>query len=273
MTRLLITGAAGNLGRVLTRGLADKGYGLLLSDVAPVAAIPDGARFAAADLADKDGVLALCEGIDAIVHFGAIASEAPFEAVLEANIRGTYHIFEGARQNHARVIFASSNHSIGFHERDEKLGEDCHFRADGFYGLSKAYGELLGRYYWDKHGVESASLRIGSCFAEPADVRQLKTWLSFADLVALVDRCLAVPALGCAVFWGVSDNAGKWWSDSAGTRIGFAPRDSADAFAGKVAESAADRDPVAARYQGGAFCAEGYSRSQPAPKALFPDER
>ena len=102
-------------------------------------------------------------------------------------------IFSKARAaTSARVIFASTNHTIGFHERSEPLTEDCHFRPDSFYGLSKAYGELLARHYWDKHGVESGLLRIGSCFEVPADQRQLSTWLSFRDLTDLVSRCIDV---------------------------------------------------------------------------------
>jgi uronate dehydrogenase len=268
MTKVLLTGAAGNLGRVLSAGLADD-YTLRLTDIVTAHEIPDGAIFRPADLADKDTVLALCEGVDAIVHFGAISKEASFEDILEANLRGTYHIFEGARRNNARVIFASSNHAIGYHERGDAVSEDCHLRPDSYYGLSKAYGELLGRTYWAKHGVENACLRIGSCFAEPADRRQLHTWMSFADLTALVRCCLTADTLGHAVYWGVSDNTGRWWSDMAGEQIGFRPKDSADAYASTVEGSAADIDPVAARYQGGAFCSEGYSRSEPAPRQLF----
>jgi uronate dehydrogenase len=218
---LLLTGASGHLGRVLTESLREKGYRLRLSDIATRDDVPGEAEFATADLADEDAVLALCDGVEGIAHFGAIASESSFEAILEANIRGTYHVFEGARRNKARVVFASTNHAIGFHERNERLGEDCHFRPDSFYGLSKAFGELLGRHYWDKHGVESASIRIGSCFAEPSDTRQLSTWLSFADLTELVHRCFAVDVLGCAVFWGVSANDRRWWSDHAQELIGF----------------------------------------------------
>lgn len=269
MTKLLLTGASGHLGQVLTANLSDRGYQLRLSDVTPLEDVPDGLEFHRVDLADKDATLALCEGVDAIVHFGAISLESRFEDILDANIRGAWHIYEGARLNRARVIFASTNHTIGFHERDETLAEDCHFRPDSFYGLSKAYGELLARHYWDKHGVESGLLRIGSCFETPSDPRQLKTWLSFRDLADLVSRCIDAPDLGCAVFWGVSDNAGKWWTDHARDLIGFVPRDSADAFADSMPPVGQDANPIAERYQGGAFCADGYGRSEPSAKQIF----
>ena len=273
MPTILLTGASGDLGRVLTDGLRDKGYRLRLSDIVARDDVPAECAFVRADLADKDAVLGLCEGVDGIAHFGAISRENTFEAILEANIRGTYHIFEGARLNRARVVFASTNHTIGFHERSERLAEDCHFRPDSYYGLSKAYGELLGRHYWDKHGVESAHLRIGSCFARPADMRQLSTWLSFADLVELVDGCFRCEDLGCATFWGVSANERRWWTDHARELIRFTAADNAETFKDRVPPVPADADPIAERYQGGVFCADGYSRATPAPKVLFRTSR
>jgi len=269
MTTLLLTGASGHLGKVLTKGLHDKGYHLRLTDIEPHDDVPEGVEFIRADTADKTAMLAACDGVDGIAHFGAISGESSFENILDANIRGTYHIYEGARRNKARVVLATTNHTIGFHERTEHLEEDCQFRPDTFYGLSKAYGELLGRYYWDKHGVESALLRIGSCFEKPSDVRQLSTWLSFNDLIELVDRCFAAPEMGCSVFWGVSANDRGWWSDHARELIGFEPQDNAEVFKDDVPSVLADADPVAERYQGGMFCAGDYTRAEPAPKNLF----
>ncbi len=269
MKTILLTGASGNLGRVLTKSLYDKGYQLRLTDIEPHDDVPDGVDFIQADVADEAAMRKACDGVDGIAHFGAISGESTFENILEANIRGTYDIYEGARRNNARVVLATTNHTIGFHERTEHLEEDCHFRPDSFYGLSKAYGELLARYYWDKHGVESGLLRIGSCFEKPAAARQLSTWLSFDDLTELVDRCFAASELGCSVFWGVSANDRKWWSDHAQALIGFEARDNAEAFKDQVPPVPDDASPVAERYQGGVFCADGYSRSEPSPKTLF----
>ncbi len=269
MNTLLLTGASGHLGRVLTQSLHAKGYRLRLTDIEPHPNVPDGAEFIQADLSNKSSVLTMCEGVDRIAHFGAIAAEGAFEDILEANIRGTYHVYEGARRYGARVVLATTNHTIGFHERCEALAEDCHFRPDSFYGLSKAYGELLGRYYWDKHGVESGLLRIGSCFQKPTDARQLSTWLSFDDLCELVDRCFRADQLGCSVFWGVSANDRKWWSDHARELIGFEARDNAEKFKDDVPSVPADANPVAERYQGGTFCADDYTRTEPSPKTLF----
>jgi len=146
---VLLTGASGALGRVLTRSLSADGWTLRLTDIAPFPdPNPPGASFTAADLNDGVTISRLAEGCGAIVHLGGVSVERPFEEVLGPNIRGLFHIYEAARREKARVIFASSNHSIGFHERSETVGAETQFLPDGFYGLSKAYGELMGRLYW-----------------------------------------------------------------------------------------------------------------------------
>jgi uronate dehydrogenase len=267
---VLLTGASGGLGRMLAKALAAEGWTLRLTDIAPFPdPIPTGATFTRADLNDGVAILRLAEGCGAIVHMGGISGERPFEEVLGPNIRGLYHIYEAARREGARVIFASSNHSIGFHERTESIGADTQFLPDGYYGLSKAYGELMGRLYWFKHGVESVFLRIGSCFPEPTNARMLATWLSYPDLARLVVRCVVTETVGCSVVWGASKNGRMtWWRDDARDRLGWTPTDSADPFAGQLAGKTSG-DPVEERYMGGNFCAMGWSRSAPAPAALF----
>jgi uronate dehydrogenase len=265
---VLLTGASGNLGRMLARVLAAQGWTLRLTDIAPFPdQVPAGASFVRADLNDGVTTLRLTEGCGAILHFGGVSVERPFEEVLGPNIRGLYHIYEAARRERARVVFASSNHSIGFHERSESIAPDTPFLPDGFYGLSKAYGELMGRLYWNKHGVESVFIRIGSCFPEPTDARMLATWLSYPDLARLVTRCVLAANVRCGVIWGASANARMtWWRDDDRAAIGWAPQDSADSFAGQLG-STVSGDPVAERYMGGGFCTLGYSREAPASKA------
>ena len=268
---VLLTGASGALGRQLTRALAGEGWTLRLTDIAPFPdPLPARAAFTRADLNDGVAILRLAEGCEAILHFGGVSVERPFEEVLGPNIRGLYHVYEAARRERARVVFASSNHAIGFHERSETIDSGCPHLPDGFYGLSKAYGELIGRLYWFKHGVESVSIRIGSCFPEPVDARMLATWLSYADLARLVAACVTAERVGCSVIWGASANARMtWWGNDAREAVGWAPQDSADAFAGQLAGKVTD-SPIAERYQGGGFTALDYSRKSPAPAALFP---
>ncbi|WP_460437297.1 NAD-dependent epimerase/dehydratase family protein, partial [Ancylobacter sonchi] len=258
---LLLTGAAGALGRMLAGKLARPDRPLVLSDIIePAYDLPENTRFIAADLADRAAVIRLGADFSAVLHFGAASTERDFEDILGPNILGPHHIFDLARASRARVIFASSNHAIGFHRRGEMLDEDCDLRPDGYYGLSKAYGELLARLYWDKHGLESLSIRIGSCIERPTDIRHLSTWQSYGDLVRLVEAGLSTAALGCRIAWGVSANARSWWvrHDEA---MGGAPLDDAEPYADAVVPGAAETDEVSARYQGGTFCASGYDRA------------
>src|SRR5271165_7394408 len=205
---VLLTGASGALGRVLARTLAAQGWTLRLTDRAAFPdPVPTGAHFIQVDLTDGPALLRLAEGCGTILHFGGISVEQPFETVIGPNIRGLYHAYEAARREGARMVFASSNHVVGFHERGEVLDDDCSMRADGYYGLSKAYGELMGRLYWDKHGVESVSVRIGSVTPEPVNARMLASWLSHGDFSRLMERCVLTPAVGCCVVWGASKNA------------------------------------------------------------------
>ena len=180
--------------------------------------------------------------------------------------------FTYAYLDRARVLFASSNHSIGFHERPQgneaRLDADCAFRPDSFYGLSKAYGELMGRMYWDKHGVENLNVRIGSSFPEPIDARMLSTWLSFQDLARLCVAFVEAPKVGHAVVWGASRNANTFWGEDHRDRIGWAPQDSADDFREKVGNIFSG-NPVIERYQGGGYTAVGYSRAKPSPRDAF----
>lgn len=267
---VLLTGASGNLGRMLTKALSAEGWTLRLTDVSPFPdPIPTGANFTRADLNDGVKILRLAEGCGAIVHLGGVSTEQPFEDVLGPNIRGLYHIYEAARREKARVIFASSNHSIGFHERTETIGVDTQFLPDGFYGLSKAYGELMGRLYWFKHGVESVFIRIGSCFPEPVNARMLASWMSYPDLARLVVRCVVTETVGLRVVWGASDNARMtWWRDDGRAALGWTPEDSADPFAGQLAGRVSG-EPIEERYMGGNFCAIDYSRDKEAPPGLF----
>lgn len=270
---VLLTGASGALGRTLAAYLGGLGWTVRLTDLAPFPdAMPPGAGFTMLDLNDGVGLLRLAEGCGTILHLGGVSTDQPFEDVLGPNIRGLHHIYEAARREHARVVFASSNHTVGFHERTTTLDADCDFRPDSFYGLSKAYGELMGRLYWDKHGVENVNIRIGSCFPEPRDNRMLASWLSYADLHRLMQRCTLATATGHCVVWGASANSRMtWWRKDQRARVGWQPQDSADVFAGQYAGKTSG-SVVTERYQGGVYCVSGYSREAPSPAELFTDQ-
>jgi uronate dehydrogenase len=267
---VLLTGASGALGRQVARYLGgDLGWRLVLTDIAPFPdPVPQGSRFVQADLQDGVAVLRAAEGCGMILHFGGVSVERPFEEVIGPNIRGLYHIYEAARRETARVLFASSNHSIGFHERDEPLDHDTQLLPDGYYGLSKVYAEMMGRMYWFKHGVENVNVRIGSCFPEPVNARMLSTWLSYADLGRLCERATLARDVGSCVIWGASANSRTFWRRDAREKLGWQPQDSADPFAGQLSGKLSG-DPIEERYQGGAYTSIEYSRSEPAPADLW----
>ncbi|WLI10211.1 MULTISPECIES: NAD(P)-dependent oxidoreductase [Pseudomonas] len=258
--RLLLTGAAGGLGKVLRERLRPYANVLRLSDIADMTpANDDREEVVPCDLADKQAVHQLVEGVDAILHFGGVSVERPFEEILGANICGVFHIYEAARRHGVkRVIFASSNHVIGFYKQDETLDAHSPRRPDGYYGLSKSYGEDMASFYFDRYGIETVSIRIGSSFPEPQNRRMMSTWLSFDDLTQLLERALYTPEVGHTVVYGMSDNKSVWWDNRFAAHLGYAPQDTSEVFREKVEAQPmpAENDP-ARIYQGGAFVAAG----------------
>lgn len=258
--RLLLTGAAGGLGRQLRPRLAKLCDRLRLSDIADLGAAAPGEELRPARLEDKAAVRALLEGVDAVVHLGGVSTEQSFEAVAGPNIHGAVHLYEAARVHGVkRIVFASSNHVTGFYRQDEVIGTGAPPKPDGFYGLSKAFGENLGRFYWDRWGIETVALRIGSSFAEPKDRRMLATWLSFDDLERLVVAALTAPIVGFSIVYGMSDNRATFWDNTGARHLGFRPQDSSDAFRAAVEarQPRIDSTDPAAIYQGGAFVKQG----------------
>jgi uronate dehydrogenase len=230
-----------------------------LSDIAPLGEADENEELVRCNLADKAAVDRLVHGCDAIVHLGGVSVERPFEEILNANIKGVFHVYEGARRHGVkRVVFASSNHVVGFHKQGELLDADCLRRPDSYYGLSKSYGEDLSRFYFDRYGIESACLRIGSSFPEPRDRRMLVTWLSYRDFTELVRCCLFAPRLGHTIVYGVSNNRDKWWDNSKAAHIGFHPQDSSEPYRTKIeAEPPVDPREPASQFQGGTFVQAG----------------
>lgn len=255
---VLLTGASGNIGRFLARTLAEAGWTLRLTDVAPFPdPLPPRATFTKCDLGDGLNVMRLAEGCGLILHYGGASHDLwPFEEVLNANMRGLYHIYEAARREKARVVFASSNHVTGFHERSTALDSYCEMRPDSLYGVSKAYGELLAKLYWMKHGVESVIVRIGSCFPTPSTERMLSTWLSYEDLGRLMVKCGQAETIGYKIIWGASNNSRSFWRSDARAELGWTPEDSADTYADKLL-GIVSGNPIAETYQGGIDTSRG----------------
>ena len=186
---LLLTGAAGYLGRTLAPGLLPLAARLRVSDLAApltTADLPAAAERVPCDLADARAVHGLLAGVDAVVHLGGVAVEGPWDPILQANVRGLHHLYEAARrQGVKRVVFASSNHVTGCYEQAQTITPQDPPRPDGNYGLSKLFGEGIASLYWDRHGVETVCIRIGTALPTPPDRRALATWLSLPDLLRL----------------------------------------------------------------------------------------
>ena len=162
--------------------------------------------------------------------------QAPWEAILDANIAGTYAVYEGARRAGVRrSIFASSNHATGYYEKEDVYTTpDMPVRPDSYYGVSKCFGEALGRYYVDAFGMSVICLRIGSFQPRPRGERQLATWISHRDTAQLVWRGIEAD-LPFGVFYGISGNTRAYW-DIANARelLGYAPEDDAETYAREV---------------------------------------
>jgi uronate dehydrogenase len=163
-------------------------------------------------------------------------------------------VFEAARlEGVRRLVFASSNHAMGFYPRSETIPVDTTVRPDTRYGLSKAFGEALGSLYAYKYGAEVLTIRIGHILPRPASVRDLAIWLSPRDFCQLIAIGMEVPGLQHEIVYGMSDNKRAWWDNSAAVRLGYRPEDRSEDFASD-ALAAASGDPRVDLNQGGAFC-------------------
>ncbi|RKU00075.1 NAD-dependent dehydratase [Burkholderia sp. Nafp2/4-1b] len=257
--RILLTGAAGNLGTVMRERLTRYADIVRVSDIANLGAEREGEEIVQCDLADGRAVDALVDGVDVIVHFGGVSVERPFEQILPANILGTFNIYEAARRRGIRrIVFASSNHVTGCYEQSEGIDATVRPRPDGYYGVSKAFGENLAQLYFDRYGIETVSLRIGSSFPEAKDRRMLVTWLGYDDLEQLLCRAMFVADVNHTIVYGVSNNRDRWWDNRAAQHLGYSPVESSEQFRARVESlpPLAEGDP-AVRFQGGSFLAVG----------------
>jgi uronate dehydrogenase len=258
MSTILVTGAAGSVGTMLRTRLARPGRVLRLLDLAPLTAGP-GEEIVPASITDLDEMTGACAGAEAVIHLAGIPREAPWEQIAAVNIEGTYAVFEAARRaGTGRVVFASSNHAVGFSPASEFPVPDYAFPApDTYYGVSKAAGEALGALYHYRYGLDVICLRILSCADRPLGVRELSTWLSPDDTGRLFEACLTVDRPGFRVAFGVSDNTrGGWVSLAEARALGYEPRDDAEVYAAEVLARDGQPDPAdpVLAHLGGEFC-------------------
>jgi uronate dehydrogenase len=244
-------------------GLTDAGYDVRGIDlVAPDE--PWAERVVVADVATDDVALAeVLIGADAVVHLAAVATESDFETAVDTHVRLTHRVLEGARDlGVGRVVYASSNHAVGFTPRASMMPIETPIRPDGFYGVGKAAAEALCSLYHDRYGLAVVCLRIGSFRERPTARRELSTWLSWGDAVRLVDACLRAPDLGFAVVYGISNNTRAWWDLASARELGYRPVDDAENWAAEIeALLPSDDDELDGRFVGGPFARVAADRS------------
>ena len=248
--RLLITGAAGEVGRLLRGEIRGLAVNTRLLDLRQPDTVED-EEVILGDVADLAVARRAIAGCDACVHLAAIPVEAPFDQILHANIQGTWALFEAARlEGCDRVVFATTNHVTGFYPTTQRIGPSDPVRPDTYYGVSKVFGEALGSLYHDKFGLRVACIRIGTAIPRPVDARHLSTWLSPGDLGRLVTACLTSPDLGFAIVYGASANRRGWWDLEPGRKLGYEPQDDAEVYVNDVEPVAPDRFQGSDAYTG-----------------------
>jgi uronate dehydrogenase len=261
--RVLLTGAAGSIGSVLTLGLADRGHEVVGLDRVVPESLPD--AWYTVDCADPDAVAAVFTdlersgGVDAVVHLAGMPDEGSLPDELDSHVRTTAALLDAmVAHGVPRIVYASSNHAVGRTPRSDLLTTDVRPRPDTFYGVAKVAAEALLSLYVDRYGIDAVAARIGSFLPQPETVRNLATWLSHDDAVRMVDACLVSPDPGFAVVYGVSANTRGWWDLAPGRALGYHPEDDAERFAAQVAEG--PDDAVEAAHVGGPFVTERFYR-------------
>jgi uronate dehydrogenase len=255
--KVVMTGAAGGVGTMIRPHLRLHLRSLVLSDRVEIGDLSGSETFVKADMTDLAAMERLLEGADGLIHLGGYSVEGPWDAILNANVIGLYNAYEAARrQGCRRIVFATTNHVVGFYRRQHTIDHTVMPRPDSRYGVSKAFGEALGRMYADKHGMRVFNIRIGNVDHKPVDRRRLAIWISPRDLSQLMRIGLEHPDIHFEVVYGVSRNHRAWYDNSNAYRLGYRPEDQSEDYAKEATEADAtvSSDLVAEQFQGGPFC-------------------
>jgi len=249
--KVLVTGASGRIGRAFRENYRDYYSLRLIYHQTPMEASAV-EEVVPADITDFDSLLKTMEGVEAVVHLAADPRvNAPWDSILKLNLVGTYNVFEAAyRYGVKKVVFASSNHACGFAVTESNLvGPDAPIRPDSLYGVSKVFGETLGRYYADRFGLSVICLRIGSCpgLDDPSEhfrmllsgqrthltyspQKLIAMWISNRDIAHLIHRSIETD-LKFGIFYGTSDNTPKIFDiTEAKEKLGYNPQDKAEKY-------------------------------------------
>jgi uronate dehydrogenase len=267
MTKVALSGADGQLGKFLRRSLLAQGIRLRSAGLQPLEPLHPEEDLTHGDLCDPEIVDRLLRGVDVLIHMAGTSVERPLPEIVQNNLFALHEVYEGARRHRLkRVVFASSNHAVGMHDTNESLALDCDFRPDGLYGLSKMWGEGLARLYWDKHGIESICVRIGSALERPTEFRHLSTWFGLEDLLQFINCCIKTPNVGFITAWGVSNNSRSYWTPRGCEALGYRPVQNSEEFASHIMQQQNPLDAIGQRYQGGSFAAFDYTPCDQRPR-------
>jgi len=258
--RVLVAGAAGRIGRVLTVGLAERGHQVVGVDLVQR---PHGNQhpWHVADCADPNAMHDVfdSERPDGVVHLAGRPGEASLPDSLTSHALTTAALLEAAVTHDVpRLVYASSNHAVGFAPRMDHLPVETRHRPDTFYGVGKVTGEALLSLYADRHGLAAIACRIGSFRPKPSTTRDLSTWLSPGDCIRMFDACLTASTAGFSVLYGTSANSRAWWDLEPGRTLGYQPLDDAEEFADQVRARA--EDDIESAHVGGPFTTDAYDR-------------
>ena len=276
MKKLVLTGAGGRLGSYLREPLSKMCDELVSTDwVEDINTLYPGESYVKADLGSLEQMEAVLEDADMVVHFGAIGDEAAWDAILHSNIIGAYNVWEAAaRKGLRRVVYASSIHAVGMYPKTQRIDTEVPHRPDTYYGLAKCFAEDLGSLYWDKKGMESVHLRILSA-AQVNNPRSLGTWLSYDDLIHLVERAITTPITGFSIVYGVSNNDRATVDNHKASFLGYRPKDNAEQFSKAVLAEATPADPTdpGQMCQGGPFASVEIGFSGTASMNIVQDKK
>jgi uronate dehydrogenase len=258
--KVLVTGAAGSIGRALGRGLPDLGHELRGLDLVADPAPGYEHDWLVGDCLDPDTAAVAVQGVDAVVHLAGNPDEDALPGALESHVHTTARLLEAMVAHGVdRIAYASSNHAVGRTPSGSELTTSVRPRPDTFYGVAKVAGEALLSLYVDRFGLGAVAMRIGSFEHAPQTVRHLSTWLSPADAVRMVDAAIKQPAPGYTVVHGISANSRGWWDLAPGRSIGFNPQDDAEAHAASI--QARPEDDVENAFVGGPHVTSAFVRS------------
>ena len=227
--RVLITGAAGAIGTALRNGLRSTCRHLRLTDIRPIADPANNEEAIVSDIGDRAALERMMQGVQAVVYMTGVGGDYSLDDLFRVNVRGVFDVFEAARLGGVqRIVYASSNHAFGCYPITEHVTPTMPPRPDSLYGAFKVFGETMLREYWERHGIRSVSLRIGTFRTLPIDQRSLATWLSPGDVAQMVDCALRHPDPGCLVVNGYSNNTRLKNFDPNWEFLGYQPRDNAE---------------------------------------------